>query len=71
MYEIKINQLRFIMRKITKFNLLITFFVFGLVAMAQDDFHKISVGAELALPMGDFSNISSVGFGATGKHSMD
>jgi len=55
------------MRKITKFKLLVAFFMFGVVAMAQEGFHKISAGAELALPVGDFSNAFSVGFGATGK----
>lgn len=47
--------------------LLVAFSMFGVVAMAQEGFHKISAGAELALPMGDFSNGYSVGFGATGK----
>lgn len=37
------------------------------MSYAQEGFHKIGVGAEIALPMGDFSNGYSVGFGATGK----
>lgn len=30
-------------------------------------FHTISAGAEVALPIGDFGEIYSIGFGATGK----
>lgn len=34
---------------------------------AQEGFHTMSVGAEVALPLGNFSNAYNVGFGATGK----
>lgn len=43
------------------------FFMLGLGAMAQSGFYKVSAGADMALPMGDFSNGYSIGFGATGK----
>ncbi|MDX1364794.1 hypothetical protein [Arenibacter latericius] len=42
-------------------------FFFGYVAFAQDGFHKIGVGAEIGLPVGDFSEAYNMGFGATGK----
>ncbi|MCM4167548.1 hypothetical protein KCTC52924_00953 [Arenibacter antarcticus] len=40
---------------------------FAFVAFAQDGFHKIGVGAEVGLPMGDFGDAYNMGFGATGK----
>lgn len=57
------------MTKITNLNswFILVFFMFGAITYAQEGFHKISVGAEVALPLGDFSDISSVGFGASGK----
>lgn len=33
----------------------------------EEGFHTVGAGAELALPMGDFSQVYGVGFGATGK----
>lgn len=45
---------------------LVSLFAFAGV-YAQEGFHKIGVGAEVALPMGDFSEGFSTGFGATGK----
>src|SRR5690606_14854445 len=40
----------------------------ALVVNAQKEgFHTIGAGAELAMPMGDFSNAFGIGFGATGK----
>lgn len=33
----------------------------------QKGFHTVGVGAELALPMGDFGEAFGIGFGATGK----
>lgn len=46
--------------------------VFVLVCMsmmgyAQEGFYKVGAGAEVGLPMGDFSDLSDIGFGATGK----
>ncbi|MDX1326139.1 MAG: hypothetical protein R3299_00445 [Arenibacter sp.] len=46
----------------TAFSLLV-----AIVGFAQDGFHKIGVGAEIGLPMGNFSNGYNVGIGATGK----
>jgi len=37
------------------------------LSYAQEGFHKIGAGVEIAMPMGDFSDGFSVGFGATGK----
>lgn len=34
---------------------------------AQEGFHKVGIGAEIALPMGDFGDGFSTGFGATAK----
>ena len=45
----------------------LVFFMFGAMVYAQEGFHKINIGADLALPMGDFSDISSAGFGVSGK----
>lgn len=45
---------------------LVVLFVFA-AANAQEGFHKIGVGAEVALPMGNFGDGFSTGFGATGK----
>ncbi|HUH47022.1 MAG TPA: hypothetical protein VLZ54_07730 [Arenibacter sp.] len=42
-------------------------FFFAVSVMAQEGFHAIGVGAEVALPMGNFGDISNVGFGVTGK----
>jgi len=42
-------------------------FMFGSIAYAQEGFHKMNVGVDLALPMGDLSNMSSIGFGVSGK----
>ena len=42
-------------------------FMFGSIAYAQEGFHKMNVGVDLALPVGDLSNISSIGFGVSGK----
>src|SRR3546814_16843151 len=36
-------------------------------ANAQQGFHTISAGAEVALPLGDFGTAYGIGFGATGK----
>src|SRR3546814_89535 len=36
-------------------------------ANAQQGFHTISAGAEVALPLGDFGEAYGIGFGATGK----
>ncbi len=36
-------------------------------ANAQTGFHRISAGAEVALPLGDFGKAYGIGFGATGK----
>ncbi|MDX1326869.1 MAG: outer membrane beta-barrel protein [Arenibacter sp.] len=48
--------------------LMTTFALFVAVGtMAQDGFHKIGVGAEIGLPMGDFGEAYNSGFGATGK----
>lgn len=47
--------------------LILGFIMIGSFAYAQEGFNKITVGAELALPVGDLSNLSSIGFGATGK----
>lgn len=57
------------MRKIIMRNtwFILVFFMFGAITYAQEGFHKISVGAELALPLGDFGDLSSIGFGASGK----
>ncbi len=41
--------------------------LFAVSVMAQEGFHAIGVGAEVALPMGDFGDASSIGFGVTGK----
>lgn len=46
----------------TAFSLLFTVF-----AMAQDGFRAIGAGAEVALPIGDFSDAYNIGFGVTGK----
>jgi hypothetical protein len=45
---------------------LVVLFAFATVN-AQEGFHKIGVGAEVALPMGNFGDGFSTGFGATGK----
>lgn len=42
-------------------------FFFAASIMAQEGFHAISVGAEVALPMGNFGDAYNIGFGATGK----
>src|SRR5690606_25333250 len=42
-------------------------FLFAVSVMAQDGFHTIGVGAEIALPIGDFSDAYNIGFGVTGK----
>lgn len=55
------------MSRITKFMFLVAFSMFGVVAMAQEGFHKINAGVDLALPMGDFGKLSSIGFGVSGK----
>lgn len=55
------------MKTITKTCYVLVFFMFGAVAFAQEGFYKINAGAEVALPMGNFSNLSSFGFGASGK----
>lgn len=34
---------------------------------AQQGFHTINAGADVALPLGNFSNAYGIGFGATGK----
>src|SRR5690606_14370610 len=34
---------------------------------AQQGFHKVGAGAELGLPLGDFGEAYSIGFGATAK----
>lgn len=39
----------------------------SVLSYAQEGFHKINVGAEVALPLGNFGNAYGVGFGATGK----
>lgn len=36
-------------------------------ASAQQGFHSINAGAEVALPIGDFGKAYGIGFGATGK----
>src|SRR5699024_23120 len=46
---------------------IIVFFMFGELSYAQEGFHKVNVGVDLALPMGDLSNMSSIGFGVSGK----
>lgn len=46
---------------------IIVFFMFGALSYAQEGFHKVNVGVDLALPMGDLSNMSSIGFGVSGK----
>jgi|SRR5690554_2549998 len=51
----------------TKTTLMLAFFMFGAMVYAQEGFHKINVGVDLALPVGDLSNLSSIGFGASGK----
>lgn len=38
-----------------------------LTANAQQGFHTISAGAEVALPIGNFGEAYGIGFGATGK----
>lgn len=40
---------------------------FTSIINAQEGFHKVGVGAEVALPMGNFGDGFSTGFGATGK----
>ena len=42
-------------------------FLFAVSVMAQDGFHTIGVGAEIALPIGNFSDAYNIGFGVTGK----
>ena len=42
-------------------------FMFGSIAYAQEGFHKLNVGVDLALPIGDFGDVSSIGFGVSGK----
>jgi len=42
-------------------------FLFAVSVMAQDGFHAIGVGAEVALPIGNFSDGYNIGFGVTGK----
>lgn len=37
------------------------------LSYAQQGFHKLGVGAELGLPLGDFGEAYSIGFGATAK----
>jgi hypothetical protein len=37
------------------------------VSYAQQGFHKVGVGAEVALPLGDFGEGFGIGFGGTGK----
>lgn len=39
----------------------------GLLSYAQSGFHTIGVGAEVALPTGDFGKAYNIGIGATGK----
>lgn len=39
----------------------------SVLSYAQQGFHKVNVGAEVALPLGDFGNAYGIGFGATGK----
>lgn len=41
--------------------------LFAVSVMAQEGFHTIGVGAEVALPIGNFSDGYNIGFGATGK----
>ena len=42
-------------------------FMFGSIAYAQEGFHKLNVGVDIALPIGNFGDISSIGFGVSGK----
>lgn len=37
------------------------------MAFGQQGFHKAGIGAEGALPLGDFGEVYGIGFGATGK----
>lgn len=39
----------------------------SVLSYAQQGFHKVNVGAEIALPLGNFGNAYGIGFGATGK----
>lgn len=47
--------------------LILVFLLIGSFAYAQEGFHKVNLGADLALPIGDFGDISSIGFGVSGK----
>ena len=42
-------------------------FFLAISMYAQNGFHKIGVGAEVALPMGNFGDAYNIGFGVTGK----
>src|SRR5699024_9762350 len=57
------------MKKVTivKALFVFTFFMLSVNLHAQEGFHKINVGADLAIPVGDFGDVSSIGFGASGK----
>lgn len=37
------------------------------IGYAQQGFHKVGVGAEIGLPLGDFGDAYGIGFGATAK----
>jgi len=39
----------------------------SVLSYAQQGFHKVNVGAEVALPLGNFGNAYGIGIGATGK----
>lgn len=52
------------MKKFITIALVFCAFIF---TKAQEGFHKIGIGAEIAFPMGDFGKGFSTGFGGTGK----
>ncbi len=51
----------------TRVGFLVLGLALGFFSNAQEGFHKVGVGAEVAMPMGDFGDGFSAGFGATGK----
>ncbi len=61
--NIKINKINKMKKIITTTAILFAF----ATATAQQGFHKIGIAAEVALPMGNFGDGFSTGFGATGK----
>lgn len=50
-----------------KFYCTLFFVCMSVLGYAQTGFHKVGVGAEIALPMGNFGSAYGIGFGATGK----